>query len=44
MVTTFTSPTAEAEYFPPFFSVISRKARVDDKLETLFPPLCFFKN
>ena len=38
IVTTFTSPTAEAKYSPPFFSVTSLNALVEDKLETVFPP------
>ena len=41
LATTFTSPTAAAAYTCPFSSVISRKARVDDKFETVAPGVCF---
>ena len=38
LITTFTSPTAEAVYVPPCFSVTSLNALEEDKLETVFPP------
>ena len=35
--TTLTSPTALAAYWPPFNKVISLKALVEERLDTVFP-------